>query len=294
MVDLGGDQQRAIAVLAVLLLGQQLAAGEVVGDFWGDAQQHFGGLFGKPYIVLGGDVVQVRAFWGEGGAAVHLQLFDERDAEVFQAACFFGGQVPDAIFVDQAVGVGVARFGFVGEVAGVLLLDGRLQRREGAGVAAQVFVRYGLHVGGAVRFGGVELAQQVGQAGIGEEALGAGHAGVAVQVSRRDGAAGGQGQLPLALGVALGDALQALVQVALDGADGGAKFSRQLVFVDVLALVQTGNDARQTLGEFFAFGIGSRCGDRGVGGHGQSPSITRGRSVAYCKNGVRQAVPHAE
>ena len=110
----------------------------------------------------------MRAFGGEGGAAVHLQLFDECDAEVFQAACFFGGQVPDTVFVDQAVGVGVARFGFVGEVAGVLLLDGRLQRREGAGASAQVFVRYGLHVGGAVRFGGVELAQQVGQAGIGE------------------------------------------------------------------------------------------------------------------------------
>ena len=89
-------------------------------------------------------------------------------------------------------------------------------------------------------------------------------------------------------------AVQALVQVALDGADGGAKFSRQLVFVDVLALVQTGNDARQTLCEFFAFGIGSRCSDKGVVGHGQGPSITRGRSVAYCKNGVRQGVPHAE
>ena len=126
MVDLGGDQQRAVAVLAVLLLGQQLAAGEVVGDVGGDAQQHFGGLFGKPHVVFVGDVVQVRAFGGEGGAAVHLQLFDERDAEVFQAACFFGGQVPDTVFVDQAVGVGDAWLGLVGEVTDVVLPNGLL------------------------------------------------------------------------------------------------------------------------------------------------------------------------
>ncbi len=54
-------------------------------------------------------------------------------------------------------------------MAGVLLLDGRLQRREGAGASAQVLVRSGLHVGGAVRFGGVQLAQQVGQAGVGNQ-----------------------------------------------------------------------------------------------------------------------------
>src|SRR5574344_2814315 len=161
VVDLGGDQQRAIAVLAVLLVGQQLAAGEVVGDVGGDAQQHFGGLFGKPHVVFVGDVVQVRAFWGEGGAAVHLQLFDERDAEVFQAACFFGGQVPDAVLMDQAVGLGAAWLGFVGEVAGVGLFDGRLQRRKGAGASAQVFMRYGLHVGGAALFGSGQLLNQV-------------------------------------------------------------------------------------------------------------------------------------
>src|SRR5574344_1365704 len=115
----------------MLLLGQQLAAGEVVGDFRGDTQQHLGGLFGKPHVVLVGDVVQVAAFGDEGGVAVHLQLLDKRDAEVFQAACFFGGQVPDAVFVDQAVGVGNAGFGFVGKAAGVAVFDGRLQSSEG-------------------------------------------------------------------------------------------------------------------------------------------------------------------
>lgn len=266
VVDMGGDEQRAVAVLAVLLLGQQGAAGEVVGHFRGDAQQHFGGFIGKPHVVFGGDVVQVAALGGEAGGGVHLQLFNQRDAEVFQAGGFFGGQVPHAVFVDQAVGLGVAGLAFVGEAAGVVLFDGRLQRGEGVGAAVQVFMRYGLDVGGAALLGGVQLFQQVGQAAVRKQMLGAGHAGVVVQVFGGDGAAGFQSQLPLALGIAFGDALQALVQVALDGADVGAKFSDQLVLVDGFALVQPGDDAGQALGEFSSFGVG---GGAWCGGHGQ-------------------------
>ena len=265
---MGSDEQGAVAVLAVLLLGQQVAAGEVVGDGGGDAQQDFGGGFGEPHVVLVVDVVGVRLLWGEAAGLIDFQVCDEGDAEVFELAAFFGSQVPHAVFVDEAVGLGAARFGFVGEAAGVVLFNGRLQRGEGVGAAVQVFMRYGLDVGGAALLGGGQLFQQVGQAAVGEQMLGTGHAGVAVQVLGRNGAAGLGGQLPLALGVAFGDALQALAQVAFDGADVGAKFSGQLVLVDGFALVQPGNDAGQALGEFFAFGIGSNGGRR-TGWHGR-------------------------
>lgn len=267
---MGGNEQRSVAVLAVLLPGQQRAAGEVVGDFRGHAQQDFGGLFGKPHVVLGGDVFQVGLLGGEVLACIHLQVFDQRDAEVFQAACFFGGQVPDAVFMNQAVGLGAARFGFVGEAAQVALGDGGFQRGEGGGVAVQVFMRHGLDVGGAALLGGGQLFQQVGQGVVGEQVFGTGHAGVVVQVPGRDGALGGQGELPLALGVAFGNALQALVQVAFDGANIDVEFGRQLVFVDGFALVQPGNDVRQALGEFFAFGVfGVGGSSRGAGRHVQ-------------------------
>ena len=238
-----------------------------MGHFGGDAQQYFGGFFGKPHVVFGGDVVQVTAFGGELGAAVYGQLFDQRDAEVFQAFGFFGSQVPHAVFVDQAVGLGLAGLAFVGEVAGVVLGNGGLQRGEGAaGAAVQVFLWYGLDVGGTAGVGGLQLAQQVRQAVVGEQVFGAAHAGVAVQVLGGDGAAGLLGELPVAVGAALGNAAQAVVEVTFNGADVHLKFCGQAVFVDDIALVQPGNDVRQALGEFFSFGHGG--GGQGAG-HGQ-------------------------
>ncbi|MDO4769430.1 MAG: hypothetical protein Q4A11_03580 [Brachymonas sp.] len=52
-----------------------------------------------------------------------------------------------------------------------------------------------------------------------------------------------------------GNALQALMQIALDGANVHAKAFGQLMFVERAALVQQRQDARKALGELFAFGV---------------------------------------
>lgn len=240
----------------LLLPGQQWAAVEVVGHFRGHAQQDFGGFGGEPDVVLGIDVVGVGGVGGEAAGFVHLQPVDERDAEILEPPVFFAGQIPDADFMDQPVGLNVARLAFVVEAAFVAFLDGGLQRGEGGALPAQVFMRHGLYLGGAVGCRGVQLVQQVAQAGIGEEVLRAGQLGVVVQLPHRDGAAGGMGELPAPLVVAFGDAVQAFAQVALDGADVDLEFFSQLVFVDVAALMQGGKDSGQAPGQLFAFGTG--------------------------------------
>ena len=116
------------------------------------AQQHFGGGFGKPHVVFGLDVVQVRALGGEGVRGIHLQTLHQRHAEVFQPPGLFGGQVPHAAPVDQTVGLHLARFGFVGEVADVPGFDSALQLRKQRAARAQVFVRQGLHLGAALQW----------------------------------------------------------------------------------------------------------------------------------------------
>ena len=70
---MGGDEQGAVAVLAVLLLGQQVAAGEIVGDGGGHAQQDFGGGFGEPHVVLVVDVVGVRLLGGEAAGLIDFR-----------------------------------------------------------------------------------------------------------------------------------------------------------------------------------------------------------------------------
>lgn len=163
------------------LLGQQRAAAEVVGDFGGDAQQHFGGLGGKPHVVFAVDVGVVLGVGGEAAGFVHFQCGDEGNAEVLEQSALQGRQIPDAVFVDEPVGLGVARLVLVAEAAFVLLFDGGLQQGKGAAVFAQVFMGHGLHLGGAARLGGVELFQQVAQAGVREQVFGACHARIAVQ-----------------------------------------------------------------------------------------------------------------
>ena len=93
--------------------------------------------------------------------------------------------------------------------------------------------------------------------------FGAGHAGVAVQVRCGDVAAPRRGQLPQAVGVAFGDAVQAVAQVALQGAHVHAELLGQLVLVQGFALVQAGQDGRQAVGQFFAFGVGCWVGRHG-------------------------------
>jgi len=244
VVDVGGDEQGAVGVQALLLARQQGAAGEIVGHVGAHAQQHFGGAFGEPHVVLGVDVFLVRGLGVEAAGFVHLQAFDQGHAEVFQPAGFLGGQVPHAVLVDEAVGLGLAGLGFVGEAALLVLLDGGLQCAELRALRAQVFVGRGLHMGAAAGFGGIQLFQQVAQAGVGEQVLGASQAGIAVQMAGGDGAARGLGQLPAVVFRFFHDALQARAQVALDGAYAHAEVFHQLVLVQGLALVQAGQDAR--------------------------------------------------
>lgn len=253
MADAGGDEQALVAIKAVLLVGQQLAAGEVVGGFGRYTQQDFGGFGGEPDVVLGADVFQMLLLWRKAAGGVNAQAVDQCNAEVFQPLRFHGGQVPNAVFVDEAIGLGLPGLAFVGKAAFVALLDGRLQLGKALVVAGQAFLRHGLHVQRALPGGDFELLQQVAQAAVGEELAGAGHVGVFVQRAGGDGAARMGPQRPaLAFGV-VGDVAKALIEIALDGAHIDAEALGQLVFVDLFALVQPGKDVGQALGQHFAF-----------------------------------------
>ena len=61
-------------------------------------------------------------------------------------------------------------------------------------------------------------------------------------------------------GAALGNAVQAFAQIALDGAHVHVERLRQLVFVQTVALVQQRQDVGQALGQFFSFGAGAAWG----------------------------------
>ena len=69
----------------------------------------------------------MRRIGSKAAGLVHGQFSDQGDAEVFQQTALHCGQIPHAVFVDQAVGLGVARLGFVGELALIALDDGVLQ-----------------------------------------------------------------------------------------------------------------------------------------------------------------------
>ena len=101
-------------------------------------------------------------------------------------------------------------------------------------------VRYGLQA---------QLLEQISQAGIGKELVHTCKAGVMAQAVRRNSTARLVSQLPAAVLIALGNAMQALVQIALDGAFVNTEFKCEVVFVDAIALVQAGNDLRQAPGK---------------------------------------------
>ena len=132
VVDAGGNQQAAVGVLLRALPGQQRALLEVAGDGGGGAQFDGEGAGGEPDVALAGEVVQMTTLAAEGGGVDDLQGVDGGEAEDFEllAAFFQGSEIPDAVFVDELIGVRVARFVAVGKAAGVTVLYGALQFGE--------------------------------------------------------------------------------------------------------------------------------------------------------------------
>ena len=271
VVDAGGNQQAAVGVLLRALPGQQRALLEVAGDGGSGAQFDGEGVGGEPDVALAGEVVQMTTLAAEGGGVDDLQGADGGEAEDFEllAAFFQGGEIPDAVFVDELIGVRVARFVAVGKAAGVTVLYGALQFGEDWG--GDVFFGDGLYVQAAFVGGGFQLADEPGQGGIGEDCLHASHACVLVEIDGGDGAARSADKLP-AVGGAFDDARQPLAEVALDGANVYAKLPGELGFVQRLALVQTREDVRDALRELA--GLASRLTLRWGGG------VKRGRSMA--------------
>jgi hypothetical protein len=105
MADLAADEQAATFQLAhQFLLGQQLAATEVVGNLGGNAEQHFGFFPVEPDVVFVFDIGLNRGIRGKGlfGDA---QLTDPAEGKRLELALLGGGQIPDAVFVDQPIGV---------------------------------------------------------------------------------------------------------------------------------------------------------------------------------------------
>ena len=257
VADVGGDEQRSVGVGVLLLLGQQGAALEVMGHLGCNTQQHLGGALGEPHVVFVVDVGVVGGVGGEAAGGVDLQGHHQGHAEILELPAFNRRQVPHAVSVDQPVGLCMARLVFVGELADVPLFDGRLQQGKVRALFAQVFLGGGLHLGGAVGCGRLQLGEQVAQAGVGEQVLCAGQPGVVVQAPGGDGASGRLGELPASVRfvpAAFGDATQSLTQVALDGAHIDLKVAGQLALVDVVALVEQREDVREALGQFFSFG----------------------------------------
>ena len=89
VIDVGGDQQRSIHVLALLLMRQQRTTCEVKCYFRGYAQKDFSGVFSKPNVVLGINVFPVHALRLEAAGCIHVQTFNQRNTEVFQLSAFF-------------------------------------------------------------------------------------------------------------------------------------------------------------------------------------------------------------
>ena len=162
--------------------------------------------------------------------------------------------------MNEPVGLGVAELAFIGEVACVLLLDGCLQHCKVRALRTQVFMGCRLNLCAGTGFGFFQLRQQIAQAGIWEKMFGADQPGIVMQAPRRDSAAGSMGELPVPVRIAFGNPVQALTQIAFDGAYVHLEVFCQLVLVDGVALMQLGKDVGQALSQFFSLGTGLTAG----------------------------------
>lgn len=87
-----------------------------------------------------------------------------------------------------------------------------------------------------------QLLQQIAQATVREQVLGAYKPSISAKMARRDRGACSQSQLPTSFGGALGDSVEAFAQVAFDGSHIHLKILRQPMLVDNVALMQLRQD----------------------------------------------------
>ena len=84
VVDGGVDQQAAVGIGAGALVGQQIAPGEVVGDFGGNAQGGFLRFFVEPHVLHLLDEGKMLRLRGEARVFIDLQRLDAGNTKVLE------------------------------------------------------------------------------------------------------------------------------------------------------------------------------------------------------------------
>lgn len=247
-----GEQEAAVFEFAYgFLVGQQGAAFEVGGGFGVGADDDFAEVAAVVEAVgfvdaAGGVLV------GQEGFGLLFEVFDLGEAVGFLFALVEADEVPDAVFVEQAVGfdavafaLAAACFGVV-EAEDVALGDGLGDEVEFGGFVADVFVLeafYGDALG--------EFFLEKAAVGFGEEFLDAGEAADAGDVVLAEVAVSVAVEgVVAAFGVV--EQVAEAADVALDGAQGDAVFGGEGVGVEGFAVVEAGEDAGEAVAEFFS------------------------------------------
>ena len=214
-------------------------------------EHHFGLVQVQPDAVF---LVQLFHHGRVGGEGVwrHQQPADLAEGIGLELACVHGRQVPDAVLVYQPVGLRafhhLGAFGFaVFEADGAGLLNGIFELLEQGFLAIQLFVVVAPHQQGVLDAAVQDVTQELG-AQPGVQALQPSQAGEALHVGHAQGA---QAQAVDGVAAVLLFQLQegkALVQVALNGAQGDAKLFHQGRWVQLFAFIQATQNLCQPQG----------------------------------------------
>lgn len=254
VADAAGDDQAAVFQFLVDdLQRQQFAALEVVGGLGGDAEQDFGFFLAEPDVVVFVDLpVDIGA--GFEVRIAHVQLADAAQREGFERAGFGGGEVPDALAVDEAIGFQLAALVGVAERAAAMGADGLVELAEGLVVRLERLVVMTAHEEAALAQG-VEQGDEEACAALREQILHADEPGEIFQVAGAELAAVFGHKAVAAAGVALDDAAQT-IQVAIDGALADAVLGGEVIEHQRFALVELEQYAGQPVGQGVVVGAG--------------------------------------
>lgn len=258
-MDVFARQQKAAVFQFAdgFLVGQQGAALEVGRGFAADADDDFAQLVAVVNAVGVADLrlqgrVEVKGF------RLDLQLPYLCEAVGFLPVSIQPDQIPDAVFVDEVVGLQAIVFAFrapvfaVGEFDVALFADGAGEKVEVRLFAPNILILEAFDADALVQLFLIEAAINFGK-----EFLNAGKAGNAADFFLVEVA------LPAFVETVEARALfgvvqitEALVHVALDGAHGGLEIFGKLMDVKPLAFIQLHENVGKAMRKTFVFFLG--------------------------------------